>query len=252
LRILVAEDNPTNQLVIGKLLASLGHKAEIVSNGAEAVAACMARSYDLIFMDLMMPEMDGLTATAAIRKSPGPNSRARIVALTANAFPEDREKCREVGMDDFLAKPVTRKVLATFLGSHTPCPGAQPAAAVVADGIAAVFDASVYDELQEVLGAQDAAAVLMTFLKDTRQRIEVLEAASRRADNKVIAQEAHALKSSAASLGFMRLSQLARHLEAAAKEAIEAIDPAQVIALSKAYNVVSDFAQDRILTKAPA
>ena len=252
LRILVAEDNPTNQMVIGKLLASLGYKAEIVSNGAEAVAACTACSYDLIFMDLMMPEMDGLTATAAIRKSSGPNCRTRIVALTANAFPEDREKCREVGMDGFLAKPVTRKVLATFLGSQVPRADAPPIALAVVEEAAAVFDASVYGELKDVLGAQDIAAVLRTFLADTRQRIDVLEAASRRADNKMIVQEAHALKSSAASLGFMRLSQLARHLEAAAKEAVEPIAPAQVAALSEAHKVVSDFAQDRILSKEPA
>lgn len=104
LNILVAEDNQTNQLVIMHILNKLGYNPEIVANGQEAVVAASQNQFDVILMDMQMPDMDGLEATRVIRRSPG--KQPAIIALTANTMPGDKEKCLESGMNDFLSKPI--------------------------------------------------------------------------------------------------------------------------------------------------
>ncbi|PAW68453.1 MAG: hypothetical protein B9S34_02330 [Opitutia bacterium Tous-C1TDCM] len=116
LAILLAEDNPVNQRVAALMLQRLGYRAEVAANGREAVEAVARKIYDLVLMDLQMPEMDGLQATREIRARHGDADRPRIVAMTANASLSDRERCLEAGMDDFMTKPVRgadlQKVLA--------------------------------------------------------------------------------------------------------------------------------------------
>ena len=115
LRILLAEDNATNRLVATARLEMLGHRVDAVANGLEAVEAVQIAPYDLVLMDVMMPEMDGLAATRAIRRLEGPAAALPIVALTANAFREDEEECRAAGMDGFLAKPLSAAQLAAVV-----------------------------------------------------------------------------------------------------------------------------------------
>lgn len=110
LSVLVVEDNAVNATLLRKLLAKYGHDIQFVTNGQEAVQAAVERSFDIIFMDCQMPVMDGFEATRKIIGLLGV-SRPRIVALTANAFQEDRDKCFAAGMDDYLTKPVNRESL---------------------------------------------------------------------------------------------------------------------------------------------
>ena len=111
LRVLVAEDNGVNQKVALAMLRHLGYRADLAADGAEAVEAVRRVPYDVVFMDLQMPELDGLDATKQIIAEHPPGRRPRIIALTANAFDEDREQCLKAGMDDYMSKPLKAETL---------------------------------------------------------------------------------------------------------------------------------------------
>jgi CheY-like chemotaxis protein len=116
LRILLAEDNAVNQKVALHLLAKFGYRADVAANGLEVLAALRRQSFDVILMDLQMPEMDGLEATQRILKEwPERQRRPWIVALTANAMEGDREMCLAAGMDDYVSKPIKPARLAAAL-----------------------------------------------------------------------------------------------------------------------------------------
>ena len=107
LHVLIAEDNPVNQMVAEKILHKLGCTCCVVSNGQEAIERLSEDPYDLILMDCMMPELDGLEATRRIRAANNVMAKIPIIAFTANAMSSDEEACFEAGMNDFLPKPVT-------------------------------------------------------------------------------------------------------------------------------------------------
>jgi CheY-like chemotaxis protein len=106
MRVLLAEDHATNQYLISAYLGAAGHEVVVVNNGVEAIAAVEAGGFDVVLMDVQMPEVDGLAATRRIRTLPGPAGQVPIIALTANALPEDRESCLEAGMSGYLSKPI--------------------------------------------------------------------------------------------------------------------------------------------------
>jgi CheY-like chemotaxis protein len=106
LRVLIADDNALNQNLLKRLVSKLGHNVDVVSNGREAVAAVAQQPYDALLMDVLMPEMDGLTAAEAICRRWPRGSRPRLIALTAMAGPGDRERCLKAGFDDYMSKPV--------------------------------------------------------------------------------------------------------------------------------------------------
>jgi signal transduction histidine kinase/DNA-binding response OmpR family regulator len=119
LRVLLAEDNPVNQLLATRLLEKRGHHVTVAANGREALAALEKESYDLVFMDVQMPEMDGLEATIAIReKEKGGANHLPVIALTAHAMKGDQERCMQAGMDGYLSKPVRAQELDELLDKH--------------------------------------------------------------------------------------------------------------------------------------
>jgi CheY-like chemotaxis protein len=111
LRVLLAEDNAVNQTLALAILAKFGIKAELARNGYEALQAVSVREFDVVLMDVQMPELDGLDATRAIRALPTTVAQPWIIALTANAFEQDRQLCMAAGMDDFVAKPFKQEAL---------------------------------------------------------------------------------------------------------------------------------------------
>ena len=119
LNILLAEDNLINQKVTLRMLERLGHQAQVAKNGHEVLAALEQSTYDLILMDVQMPEMDGLTATEHIRQDEKLPQQPYIIALTANALKGDRERFLAAGMDDYLSKPVRLEDLATAIETYT-------------------------------------------------------------------------------------------------------------------------------------
>ncbi|HZX56945.1 MAG TPA: response regulator, partial [Ilumatobacteraceae bacterium] len=119
LRILLAEDNVVNQKLAMRLLQQMGYRADLASNGLEAVESVVRQSYDVILMDVQMPEMDGFEATRRI-VTVWPNERPRIIAMTANAMQGDREMCLAAGMDDYLTKPIRVEALVGALYAVQP------------------------------------------------------------------------------------------------------------------------------------
>ena len=119
-RILVADDSESNQLLVVRLLEKRGYRVDVVSNGSEALAVLVQKPYDLLLLDCFMPDMNGYETARRIRSSEPPGQRIPIIALTANVLPEDRQKCLDVGMDDYLAKPINRDDLFAALARWLP------------------------------------------------------------------------------------------------------------------------------------
>jgi CheY-like chemotaxis protein len=115
LRILLTEDNTVNQKLALRILQRMGYRADVAANGLEALAALRRQRYDVILMDVQMPEMDGLEATRQIRSTFAPDQQPRIIAMTANAMQGDREACLEAGMNDYVSKPIQVKELQAAL-----------------------------------------------------------------------------------------------------------------------------------------
>jgi signal transduction histidine kinase/CheY-like chemotaxis protein/HPt (histidine-containing phosphotransfer) domain-containing protein len=217
LRILLAEDNPTNQLVGKQLLREFDANVSVASNGVEAVQSAGEFSYDVILMDMQMPEMDGIEATRAIRARIGVHARVPIVALTANAYPEDVKACLDAGMNGFVAKPVRKSALAeAILRSLTGASAVRPAALNIAGhqdaAEAAIIDRTVVDEFIAQVGCDSTDEIVSVFLSETERRLSLMRGLPV-GDHGTIRQEAHTLKGSSGTFGLMRLSALLRNLE---------------------------------------
>ena len=213
-RILVAEDSPTNQMVLLAQLEKLGYRARAVANGVEAVAAVQREDYDLVLMDCQMPGMDGFEATRQIRRSPRP--RVPIVAVTAHAMVGDRQRCIREGMDDYLSKPVAldplADVLATWLPGFTP----RTADPAVSQPAGATFDEE--DLLSRLIGDRQLAGIILQgFVADFPSLLNRLRQRLDAADGPGAALQAHSLKGAAAAVSAGGLHDLAQAMEQAGK-----------------------------------
>ena len=227
LRILLAEDNAVNQKLALRLLEQMGYRADVAANGLEAVEAIERQPYDVVLMDVQMPEMDGLEASREITRRWPVSERPRIVAMTANALQGDRELCLAAGMDDYMSKPIRVDELVAAL-ERTPAGAAAtgragtPAASVhpdrAADGASTpALDRAAIERLRTSMGAGFLDELLSTFVEDSRELVETMRRALTHKDADALRRAAHSLKSNAASFGAMTLSGLARDLEAQAK-----------------------------------
>ncbi|MGC4117795.1 MAG: PAS domain S-box protein [Myxococcales bacterium] len=225
-RILVAEDNATNQAVALALLRKLGLSADAVGNGAEAVEALRSIPYDLVLMDVQMPELDGLEATRQLRARPAGalNEGVPIVAVTAHAMRGDRDRCIASGMDDYLAKPLTlpavTEVLERWLGPRETEASAGDAAA---QGAGAAGDVSplrlfaIEALLARLLGDRSLAGqIAQSFLEDAPRQLDAIERALAKEDAPTCARQLHTLKGAASTIGAEQLTALAQQVERAA------------------------------------
>ena len=200
LRILVVEDMAVNQKVAKGMLRSLGHRVDIAKDGEAALAKVQSRPYDLIFMDMRMPRMNGLEATAAIRALESSKS-IPIVAMTANVFATDRDTCLADGMDDFVGKPINVPDLAAAIARASA--NAPKRAQTLPSGPPTVeFDQTQFEALAEHIGADELRSIIDGFLEDTGRLLEQVERAADRQQNDERARLLESLREAAAVLGF--------------------------------------------------
>ncbi|SEO39855.1 Hpt sensor hybrid histidine kinase [Rhodopseudomonas pseudopalustris] len=255
LRLLIVDDNPTNRAVAVQMLSEFAIQCSTACDGTEAVTAATRFEYDVILMDMRMPEMDGLEATRSIRARGGPLATVPIIAFTANAFAEDEQACRDAGMNDHVAKPVRKNALVSAILSALPPLQARNAADVglpvvaseptpsgdvgrdiegrpevgsVACPIESAPTARLYvgkaafAHLVAEIGEQASLDVLAVFVRDAEAKLGLLDALNVATDRRRIEREAHSLKSAAGTFGLDRLAGLARDLERRAPELSEA------------------------------
>jgi CheY-like chemotaxis protein len=218
-RILIAEDNPSNQLVATYMLESLGYASEVVPTGAEAVEILSRESFDLVLMDCQMPEMDGFEATQEIRKTEtegGP--RIPIIAMTAYALKGDKKKCLKAGMDDYISKPVTVDILNDKIERMLNQGNENSASRDAAEPPSAegAIDPRVLGELLKLQDETDSDIVgelTAIFLDDSPKRVSAISSAIENNDPEALEHNAHALKGSCTIIGAIGMKNIAYELE---------------------------------------
>jgi PAS domain S-box-containing protein len=231
LRILLAEDNRINQQIATAILSNAGHQVDVAENGIEALEAMQRADYDVVLMDMQMPEMDGLQAAARIRALPSHAARVPILALTAHAMASARDECLAAGMDDYVSKPFDAAALVervqALAARHRPSGASiveQPAKAGPAGDApsAEVLDPSNLKTLRSIMGGDEFALLLRRTTESLAQRVARavdLMSESRLAD---AAREAHDITGIAGNVGARQLSGLAARLESLCKAGDEA------------------------------
>jgi signal transduction histidine kinase/CheY-like chemotaxis protein len=215
LKVLLVEDNPVNQQVATLLLTAMGHAVTVAEHGGIAVDLCARTPFDVIVMDMQMPVMDGTQTTRALRSGDGPNRDTAIIGLTANAFASDRQACLDAGMDEFLAKPVTREKLERAFGDLArPAPKAAPAAAT-SGGIDQAARRALFDEI----GPEASRELIELFVAESRRQLADIRLAGAAGDVAALGGLLHQLKGAAGNLGHAGIAALA------ARPAAELVKP---------------------------
>jgi signal transduction histidine kinase/CheY-like chemotaxis protein len=229
LRILLVEDHVTNQKLALLMLERFGYRADVSANGYEALVSLERQPYDVILMDMQMPEMDGLEATRRIRQRWTGDARPRIIAMTANVTPEDRQACMDAGMDDYLAKPIRVEELVVALNKSQPLGGngilttdaalrtqlrsVSPSLSIPAPE--AILDPAALDKLLNLVDGDrnNLSNLIQSFLDDTSKLLSDLRRSLEIGDAELLRRTGHTLKSSGRDFGATSLSQLGKQLE---------------------------------------
>jgi PAS domain S-box-containing protein len=238
LHILLAEDNVINQKVALHMIQKLGYQADVATNGIEALAALRQTAYDVVLMDVQMPEMDGIEATRIIRSEFAPDRQPHIIALTAHALKGDREWCLSAGMDGYIGKPIQLEELAEQLArlsrEHEPVesmPVVAPEARTIEEQPAAhavgrpPIDSATHEHFlatMERVSPGLAQELLDIFAQDAMLRVQEMRQAIAHNDEEMLYRTAHTLKSSGAQIGALELANLCKEMEhAGLREAME-------------------------------
>lgn len=222
LNILLAEDNPVNQQVAATMLTTRGHTVDVVENGRLAVEALETKRYDLVLMDIQMPELDGLAATHEIRNTLGLRDLP-ILALTARAMPAEREQCLRAGINGLVTKPIKpHELFAAVEGwaapSHTEATSGTPETEPKAAEVTAPVALDEFFHMMREAGVEDKACeTLAVYLRDTPTRMNLLESAVRHADSAQVESISHSLRSASGSIHAHVLAELLEQMEKAGK-----------------------------------
>jgi PAS domain S-box-containing protein len=223
LDVLIAEDNKVNQQVAQLIVAGAGHRVDLADNGRQALEAARVKDYDVILMDLQMPELDGFAATKEIRRLPGRAGNVPIVALTSHAMAGTREEVLEAGMDDYISKPFDPAMLLAKLQHLAAFRSAGEERAPQGAGerpetnAQARFDRAKLDQLGAATSPSVFASLLTSLVEAVEQRVATILDLIESGSYDPAGREAHDLVSIAGHVGGMRLSQLARQLQHACK-----------------------------------
>ena len=257
LRILLAEDNRINQQFAVALLERDGHKVDIANNGLIAVEAVIRADYDIVLMDIQMPELDGLGATAQIRALPDPKCSIPIVAMTADAMSGSRAECLRAGMNDYISKPIQVDALNAILnlltGTRKPTERVESKQALPADvPELPVLDTRQLDTIGDVLTQDQVRDLQLLYLKDTECHIAEVNALVRSGDLNAIARTAHIVVSTAGNIGAVQTSMRARQLEEACKRGERDKIAFLIDALNTASAAASHAIESRMKVGAPS
>ncbi|HTZ34565.1 MAG TPA: PAS-domain containing protein [Stellaceae bacterium] len=253
LRVLVAEDNVINQQLALLLLRKAGHHAEIAETGEAAVAAVAAGVFDVVLMDVQMPVLDGIEATARIRALPAPRNAVPIVAVTAHAMAGAREHYLASGMDGYLSKPLDPAALLRVLAAATAAPDEVPEMCpVVATPGEADLDEGCLAALEGYLPPARIAEFLALFVTQLDRHVDRLrELSGDGADLVALSHEAHSLAGASGNIGASRLSRLARELQAASTAADRTAATALAEATIAAARAARSAVEDRLARREP-
>ena len=250
LRILVAEDNATNQKLILLMLERFGYRADSAFHGLEALESLGRHAYDVVLMDVQMPEMDGLEATRRIRQTLA--AQPRIVAMTANAMDSDRQACFAAGMDDYVSKPIQARELRAALERARrqpepppqPQPQPQPAPPTLDPALVAAPEQLAreadegFRQLRDLLGQATADEIAGIFLHEASDLLARLRAALAAGDPTALREAAHSLKGSAGGMRLMHIHALAAALETSGRTGDLQAAPLQLAELERQYGLV--------------
>jgi len=225
LKILVAEDHPVNQAVLKEILSLWGHETTLANNGTEAVRLASQNDFDLILMDIQMPEMDGFEATKAIRNLDHKSSRIPIIAVTANAMLDDEEKCMNAGMNDFVSKPIEHWELKDTLMNYSQAKRDKDNHWKTNNhqrGFQQLynkeFDPAPLQELAEVLGNKIVLELVNKMVVQYEEQRKSVIDAYENEDHETLAREAHMLKSTFGQFGLYAASAVAIRIDGFCKE----------------------------------